>query len=112
MGRMRNQTSVGNTRTRFQPTPRLAHRATVEERDAHRCSSLSMTVSVVVVDLGALQRSGVVHVADFRLRVEVIHLPAALTMAVPGLLHSTVREMGLRADRWCIDVGDAVVELV
>ena len=53
----------------------------------------------------------VVHVADLGLRIELVHLPAALAVAVAGLLHAAERQVRLGADRRRVDVRDAVVEL-
>ena len=64
------------------------------------------------VDLRPLQRARVVHVAHLGLGVELVHLPAALAVAVAGLLHAAERQMGLGADGRRVDVGDAVVELL
>src|SRR5215213_528406 len=66
----------------------------------------------VVVDLRPLQRAREVAVADLRLRVELVDLPATLAVPVSGLLYPTERKMGLCADRRGVDVGDSVVQLV
>src|SRR5215210_7227035 len=66
----------------------------------------------VVVDLRPLQRAREVAVADLRLRVELVDLPATLAVPVSGLLYPAERKMGLCADRRGVDVGDPVVQLV
>src|SRR5438034_4862411 len=50
------------------------------------------------VDLSPLQLSREVYVDDLRLRVEVVHLPAALAVPVAGLLHSAERQVRFGAD--------------
>src|SRR5690348_16378508 len=63
------------------------------------------------VDLRALQPPGEVDVDDLRLRVEIVHFPAALAMPVASLLHAAEREVRLGADGRRVDVSDARVEL-
>src|SRR2546426_9062063 len=64
------------------------------------------------VDLSPLQLSREVYVDDLRLRVEVVHLPAALAVPVAGLLHSAERQVRFGADGGRVDVGDPGVQLV
>src|SRR2546422_8030737 len=64
------------------------------------------------VDLSPLQLSREVYVDDLRLRVEVVHLPAALAVPVAGLLHSAERQVRFSADGGRVDVGDPGVQLV
>src|SRR5512134_97769 len=66
----------------------------------------------VVVDLRPLQRAAVVGVADLGLRVELVHLPPALAVAVAGLLDAAEGEVRLRADGRRVDVGDPVVQVL
>src|SRR5436309_13288703 len=68
--------------------------------------------SLVGVDRRPLQRAGVVHVAYLGFRVELVHLPPAFAVTVPGLLHAPERQMRLRPDGGRVDVGDAVVQLL
>src|SRR5205823_51576 len=60
--------------------------------------------SLVGVDLRPLQRAGVVHVAYLGFRVELVHLPPAFAVTVPGLLHAPERQMRLRPDGGRVDV--------
>src|SRR5215207_1064326 len=66
----------------------------------------------VVVDLGPLERARKVHVPYLGLGVELVDLPPALAVAVPGLLDPTEREVRLSADGRGVHVGDPVVELI
>src|SRR5437762_1931194 len=68
--------------------------------------------SFVRIDLRPLQRAGVIHVAYFGLRVELVHLPPAFAVTVPGLLHAAERQMRFRPDGGRVDIGDAVVQLL
>src|SRR5690242_7445482 len=59
----------------------------------------SVRRSEIVVDLRPLERTGEVGVTDLRFGVELVHLPPAFAMAVPGLLHAAERKVCLGADR-------------
>src|SRR4051812_17171865 len=78
-----------------------------DPRDAKECRSY-----IICVDLCPLERPGEIEIAHLGLRIELVDLPATLAVSVAGLLYSAERQMGLGADRWRVDVGDAIVELI
>src|SRR5262245_37233830 len=72
---------------------------------------LPNTPELLVVDLGALERAGVVDVDGLPLREHVERGLARLAVAVSGLLDATERQMHLGADRARVDVRDAGLEV-
>src|SRR5688572_7301643 len=75
------------------------------------CTTTSIRTGLVRVDLGALQTSRVIDVADLRLGIEFVHFPTAFAVTVAGLFDTAERQVRLRADGRRVDVRDAVVEL-
>src|SRR4029079_3749229 len=90
--------------------PRLRGPASTPRTTAPSASSVGR--AEVVVDLRPLQHAREVAVTDLRLRIELVDFPAAFAVPVSGLLYPAERHMGLCADRWSVDVRDAVVQLV
>src|SRR5215469_453233 len=64
-----------------------------------------------VVDLGALEAVGVVHVDRFPFGVKIDGGEAGFAMAVAGLLGASERKVRFGADSWRVDVDDARVDV-
>src|SRR2546429_7603006 len=73
--------------------------------------SIPRTTLGLGVDLGALQPPGEVDVHDLRLRIEIVHLPAALPVPVARLLHAAERQEHLCPHGPGGVRGDAPIEL-
>src|SRR5690606_34628231 len=64
----------------------------------------------VVVYLGTLKRTRIIHVTNLRLRIELVHLPPSFAMPVPRLLNSAERHVGFRTDGGRVYVRNPVVQ--
>src|SRR3954463_296159 len=67
---------------------------------------------IIGVDLGPLELAGVVDIADLRLGIELVDLPSTLPVAIAGCLDAAEREVRLGPDGGCVDISDAVVQLL
>src|SRR5919107_743600 len=69
-------------------------------------------LDIIRIDLRPLELAGVIDVANLRLGIELVRLPPALPVPVPGGLDAAEREVRLCADGGSVHVSDAVVQLL